>query len=356
MSSHAVKEYTPLNVQTSTKPKAQHIHRYVAAAVISAALFAGWAKWPSWVSFGLSIYGTIPVYGPSSVSIILTADNGDMVGTSEGGEIKALMAGVTTLTYDTDNLFCENVFHGQLFGSDVMLVTTGIGHDRAALCLRSLLQRYHGITKEIMFLGTGGFSPARGGIVNSVFFKTPSHPKNLEILRQSYISRYANFDNFAHFASSIVVLGGLRLSVSRCHHSNCTARLHMHFANDYYMGTKKAFVRFFPRTKRSFNKVSSRLLSFIRCATRFIYEDWSASSFSVKFIFGTFRCYCFLPLGLSQVRMARQSVECVCCRAVQPAQPCRPLRRLGLRVLHHHETRGRNDWRYAVANSFVTGV
>ena len=37
----------------------------------------------------------------------------------------------------------------------VMLVTTGIGHDRAALCLNGILQFYTGKVKEIIFLGTG---------------------------------------------------------------------------------------------------------------------------------------------------------------------------------------------------------
>ena len=209
MSSHAVKEYTPLNIQTSTTPKTQHIHRYVTTAVISAALLMGWAMWPSWLPFTLPFYGTIPVYEPSSVSIILTADNGDMVGTSEGGEIKALMAGITTLTYDTDNLFCEKVLHGQLFGSDVMLVTTGIGHDRAALCLRSLLQRYHDITKEIMFLGTGGFSPARGGILNSVFFKGEFVKPRHSLSTDGPIITSLIFDYSAYHASFFAATGGL---------------------------------------------------------------------------------------------------------------------------------------------------
>lgn len=172
MSSHAVKEYTPLNIQTppAAKPAARLIRSYTTATVVLAGFLVGWAAWWSWIRAPLPMYGSgvIPGSEPSSVSIILTADNGDMVGTSEGGELKALMTGITTTPYDAERLFCEEVLHGQLFGSAVMLVTTGIGHDRAALCLRSLLQQYRHVTKEIMFLGTGGFSPARGGIVNSV--------------------------------------------------------------------------------------------------------------------------------------------------------------------------------------------
>jgi hypothetical protein len=90
-----------------------------------------------------------------------------MVGTSESSAIHAVMTNVFTEQVDKRQLFCQEVLHGGLFGQPVMLVTTGIGHDRAALCLRSILTYYHKSIKEIMFLGTGGFSPARGGVVNS---------------------------------------------------------------------------------------------------------------------------------------------------------------------------------------------
>lgn len=66
----------------------------------------------------------------------------------------------------TDSL-CENIFHGFLYGQRVILASTGIGHDRAAVCLTSLLGSWGSLTNEVIFLGTGGFSPARGGIVNS---------------------------------------------------------------------------------------------------------------------------------------------------------------------------------------------
>jgi hypothetical protein len=171
MSSHAVKEYTPLNIHMApaAKPAARPVRPFVVFAVVLAGLLVGWAACSLMVRSPLYGRGSItPGTEPSSVSIILTADNGDMVGTSEGGELKALLMGITTKPCDAEHLFCEEVLHGSLFGLQVMLVTTGIGHDRAALCLRSLLQMYHPVTKEIMFLGTGGFSPARGGIVNSV--------------------------------------------------------------------------------------------------------------------------------------------------------------------------------------------
>jgi hypothetical protein len=37
---------------------------------------------------------------------------------------------------------CDHVSHGRLLGQRVLLVTTGIGHDRAAVCLSGLLDEW----------------------------------------------------------------------------------------------------------------------------------------------------------------------------------------------------------------------
>jgi len=117
-----------------------------------------------------------PVVTIPFVSVILTADDGSMVGISEGMEIKELLTESHYVVFDQETLFCEDVTHGTLFGSSIILATTGIGHDRAALCLRGLLSAYHEIIKEIMFLGTGGFSPALGGVLNSEDCDSPVVP------------------------------------------------------------------------------------------------------------------------------------------------------------------------------------
>ncbi len=101
------------------------------------------------------------------VSIILTADLGMMAGKAECEYIKEQMTDVKLLVREMEMLFCESVWSGNLFGFPVLLAATGIGHDRAALCLHGLLVANHERAKEILFLGTGGFSPARGGILNS---------------------------------------------------------------------------------------------------------------------------------------------------------------------------------------------
>ena len=60
------------------------------------------------------------------------------------------------------------VLLGSLHGEAVLLVTTGIGHDRAALCLADVL-RFLGPkhVRDAVFLGTAGFSPAVGGVLAS---------------------------------------------------------------------------------------------------------------------------------------------------------------------------------------------
>lgn len=92
------------------------------------------------------------------------------------------LTGAHTRGVDNQQSFCEEVVHGTLFGSPIMLITTGIGNDRAGLCLRSLLSVYHATTKEILFLGTGGFSPARGGIVNSDDCDTPASAAKADLV------------------------------------------------------------------------------------------------------------------------------------------------------------------------------
>uniref|UniRef100_A0A7S2W9M4 Nucleoside phosphorylase domain-containing protein n=1 Tax=Rhizochromulina marina TaxID=1034831 RepID=A0A7S2W9M4_9STRA len=90
-----------------------------------------------------------------------------MAGISESSILISHMENIEVWGHDMRTQFCEQVVHGTLAGHPVLLVTTGIGHDRAGLCLRGLLSVYHKSTREILFIGTGGISPAKGGIVNS---------------------------------------------------------------------------------------------------------------------------------------------------------------------------------------------
>ena len=99
----------------------------------------------------------------ASISVIMTADPGDMVGLSE---CKVIEEQLTNTRIERGQFFCNRMLHGTLYGQPVLLVTTGIGHDHASVCMSDLLRVFNGQLKEIFFLGTAGFSPRQGGILN----------------------------------------------------------------------------------------------------------------------------------------------------------------------------------------------
>mmetsp|Transcript_31346 Transcript_31346/g.70425 ORF Transcript_31346/g.70425 Transcript_31346/m.70425 type:complete len:244 (-) Transcript_31346:15-746(-) len=99
------------------------------------------------------------------VSIILTADPGTMVGVSERSILEARMTEIEAL--GSGEALCDGVLQGRLANQQVLLVTTGIGHDRAAVCLAGLLNKWYPLAREVIFLGTAGFSAAVGGILDS---------------------------------------------------------------------------------------------------------------------------------------------------------------------------------------------
>ena len=100
------------------------------------------------------------------VSLVLVADPGDFIGF---GEAQALLdAADEDLGPDPKkDLLCVSARRLVIRGSKVLLVTTGIGATRAALCVDSLLEAYGPGVKEVVFLGTAGGSPARGGLIDS---------------------------------------------------------------------------------------------------------------------------------------------------------------------------------------------
>mmetsp|Transcript_59942 Transcript_59942/g.135588 ORF Transcript_59942/g.135588 Transcript_59942/m.135588 type:complete len:458 (-) Transcript_59942:199-1572(-) len=162
-----IAEHAATNSPSSSKSSRLQLARNVLIFALIFALSVVTGRRISFTGTTKLLKSREPAENEEMISIILTADNGDMVGTSESGQIKALMTDLHGEEYDQERLFCQEALHGYLFGQNTMIITTGIGHDRAALCLRSILAHYHKSTKEILFLGTGGFSPARGGILNS---------------------------------------------------------------------------------------------------------------------------------------------------------------------------------------------
>ena len=102
--------------------------------------------------------------GQRRISLIMTADPGDMVGLSER---RVLEDQLEDKWAEAEGLFfCNRILHGTLQGQPVLLVTTGIGHDHASVCMSDLLRAFDHSLKDIFFLGTAGFSPRRGGILD----------------------------------------------------------------------------------------------------------------------------------------------------------------------------------------------
>ncbi|KAJ9468743.1 hypothetical protein DIPPA_34650 [Diplonema papillatum] len=94
---------------------------------------------------------------------VLTADPGYYSGTPEGIYILKNMTQTRNVTQSV--MFCAEVIEGQLSGQAMVLVTTGIGHDSAGICMASLLAYYDNTTgiSSVVYMGTSGWSPRVGG-------------------------------------------------------------------------------------------------------------------------------------------------------------------------------------------------
>ena len=102
------------------------------------------------------------------LSMVLSADPGDMIGGfSEAAVLLDVAHDLEAIDVAKEDLFCPTAHRGDVAGQPVLIVTTGIGATRAALCLDSLLRVYGPEAREVLFLGTAGGSPAVGGILDS---------------------------------------------------------------------------------------------------------------------------------------------------------------------------------------------
>eukprot|EP01060_Flectonema_neradi_P039924 TRINITY_DN8957_c0_g3_i1.p1 TRINITY_DN8957_c0_g3~~TRINITY_DN8957_c0_g3_i1.p1 ORF type:complete len:388 (+),score=54.69 TRINITY_DN8957_c0_g3_i1:82-1245(+) len=104
-------------------------------------------------------------------SIIATADPGGFSGVSEGKYILGNMTNTENITQALP--YCALAVEGQIYGVDVTLITTGIGHDNSAACMENVVTYYIGTLgiKDVVYLGTSGFSPVMGGVFESSQFK-----------------------------------------------------------------------------------------------------------------------------------------------------------------------------------------
>ena len=61
---------------------------------------------------------------------------------------------------------CAGHYLGTLMGEDVVVVTSGIGPTAAGLCTLELVTECGPWIKELIYFGTSGWSPQKGGILN----------------------------------------------------------------------------------------------------------------------------------------------------------------------------------------------
>lgn len=98
------------------------------------------------------------------VSVVMSAFGGKDDNGNWGGEIAPFMDELKNPVDVTKNVgMCDMVFEGQLSGSEVIVVVSGMGKVRASTCTESLLNYYKGRVKEVIFSGIAGISPSTSG-------------------------------------------------------------------------------------------------------------------------------------------------------------------------------------------------
>ncbi|KAK9811758.1 hypothetical protein WJX72_009569 [[Myrmecia] bisecta] len=102
--------------------------------------------------------------GGDRVSVLLVADPGDFSGTSEAKYFLSNLSNRVP-TSEKNSTVCVAKEMGTLLGQPVLVASTGIGSTAAALCVTEILQCAANI-KEIIYMGTSGWSPQLGGTIN----------------------------------------------------------------------------------------------------------------------------------------------------------------------------------------------
>lgn len=95
----------------------------------------------------------------------MVADPGHMANMSEAHYFLRHARGLTRVPPHAT--LCADMLRGELLGSPVAIVTTGIGQRSAASCAASLLMLCPERVAEILLFGTAGCSVQRGGVLNS---------------------------------------------------------------------------------------------------------------------------------------------------------------------------------------------
>lgn len=151
--------------------------------------------------------------GADSLSMVLSADPGDMIGFSEAALLLAAATSIRELDTVAEELYCPSAYVGTIAGSEVLIATTGIGATRAALCVDSLLRKFGAVTKEVMFLGTAGGSPAIGGVLDSSDCSSTTPADAAKVVRLGDVCVFAVRRRNARRVSRLSCVGR---SLSRC--------------------------------------------------------------------------------------------------------------------------------------------
>eukprot|EP01004_Peranema_trichophorum_P005023 NODE_3902_length_1265_cov_45.528897_g3423_i0.p1 GENE.NODE_3902_length_1265_cov_45.528897_g3423_i0~~NODE_3902_length_1265_cov_45.528897_g3423_i0.p1 ORF type:complete len:368 (+),score=60.11 NODE_3902_length_1265_cov_45.528897_g3423_i0:58-1161(+) len=119
-------------------------------------------------------------------SLIMTADPGKYTGLPENYYLIQKLENAVNITNRLP--YCVDATSGILYGQPVLVVTTGIGHDNAAMCTENILTQYPQLVNEAFYLGTSGFSVRPGGVVNAPDCKPNSVRRDITLLGDVCVS------------------------------------------------------------------------------------------------------------------------------------------------------------------------
>eukprot|EP01013_Petalomonas_cantuscygni_P032180 TRINITY_DN5862_c0_g1_i1.p1 TRINITY_DN5862_c0_g1~~TRINITY_DN5862_c0_g1_i1.p1 ORF type:complete len:461 (+),score=61.87 TRINITY_DN5862_c0_g1_i1:208-1383(+) len=109
-------------------------------------------------------FGAIPRGHASNTHTVVAAADSAGGGV---GELSSLLKLLRNPRNVTESLapWCQEAFAGDLGNRSVLLLYTGIGYKDAAVCMQAMLTRFSSI-RELIYIGTAGFSPQTGGVLN----------------------------------------------------------------------------------------------------------------------------------------------------------------------------------------------
>eukprot|EP00996_Jenningsia_fusiforme_P001021 NODE_1931_length_1353_cov_37.301380_g1749_i0.p1 GENE.NODE_1931_length_1353_cov_37.301380_g1749_i0~~NODE_1931_length_1353_cov_37.301380_g1749_i0.p1 ORF type:complete len:378 (+),score=62.85 NODE_1931_length_1353_cov_37.301380_g1749_i0:87-1220(+) len=146
----------------------------------------------------------------ADISLIMCADEGTYSGVSE---TKYIVEKLTNLKNVSGHFpFCSSAIEGYLYGQPVAVLTTGIGHDHSAMCMVNALTNFGGKIREVLYMGTSGWTPIPDGVLTPDCKRT----QRTDINQPGDLCVSAASTNWAcHFAPWTP-----QLNASACHRPN----------------------------------------------------------------------------------------------------------------------------------------